>query len=109
MVHEDDFSSPLEYRLLETDTKVILPVGATVRVLITSGDVLHSWAVPSLGTKTDAIPGRLNQALLLLTRPGTFFGQCSELCGVQHGFMPICVESVSLKDYFTFLNLFYTE
>lgn len=64
--------------------------------------------MPSLGTKTDAIPGRLNQALLLLTRPGTFFGQCSELCGVQHGFMPIVVEGVKIKDYFAFLGLFYS-
>jgi len=65
--------------------------------------------VPSLGTKTDAIPGRLNQALLLITRPGTFFGQCSELCGVQHAFMPIAVEAVKMQDYFSFLSLFYNS
>lgn len=69
---------------------------------------MHSWAVPSLGCKMDAVPGRLNQVLLYITRPGSFFGQCSELCGVQHGFMPIVVDAVGLGDYFVFLKIFYS-
>lgn len=65
-----------------------------MRILVTSSDVLHAWAVPELGIKVDAVPGRLNDAITLIRRPGTFYGQCSELCGVGHGFMPIAVESV---------------
>ena len=88
-----------EPRLLEVDNRVVVPVNTNIRVLVTSTDVLHSWAVPSLGVKCDAIPGRLNQALIYILREGVFYGQCSELCGAYHGFMPIVVESVSASDY----------
>ncbi len=98
MVAEDDLE-PGQLRLLEVDNRVVLPVQTHIRVVITAADVLHSWAVPSLGVKCDAIPGRLNQVSLFIKREGVFYGQCSELCGVNHGFMPIVVESVPVDDY----------
>nr|AGZ03549.1 cytochrome c oxidase subunit II [Naemorhedus griseus] len=88
---------PGELRLLEVDNRVVLPMEMTIRMLISSEDVLHSWAVPSLGLKTDAIPGRLNQTTLMSTRPGLFYGQCSEICGSNHSFMPIVLELVPLE------------
>ncbi|YP_778698.1 cytochrome c oxidase subunit II (mitochondrion) [Zalophus californianus] len=88
---------PGELRLLEVDNRVVLPMEMTVRMLISSEDVLHSWAVPSLGLKTDAIPGRLNQTTLMAMRPGLYYGQCSEICGSNHSFMPIVIESVPLS------------
>lgn len=88
---------PGELRLLEVDNRVVLPMEITIRILVTSEDVLHSWAVPSLGVKTDAVPGRLNQVTLMSTRPGLFYGQCSEICGSNHSFMPIVLEMVPLK------------
>lgn len=81
-------------RLLETDNHVVLPVYTKIRLLTTSEDVLHSWGVPSLGVKLDACPGRLNQVFFELKRPGTFYGQCSEICGALHGFMPITIKAV---------------
>nr|NP_955682.1 cytochrome c oxidase subunit II [Nannospalax ehrenbergi]YP_007626774.1 cytochrome c oxidase subunit II [Nannospalax judaei]AEP83212.1 cytochrome c oxidase subunit II [Nannospalax judaei]CAC95213.1 cytochrome c oxidase subunit II [Nannospalax ehrenbergi] len=90
---------PGELRLLEVDNRVVLPVELPIRMLISSEDVLHSWAVPSLGLKTDAIPGRLNQATITSTRPGLFYGQCSEICGSNHSFMPIVLEMVPLKHF----------
>lgn len=88
---------PGELRLLEVDNRVVLPIEITVRILISSEDVLHSWAVPSLGLKTDAIPGRLNQTTLMAIRPGLYYGQCSEICGSNHSFIPIVIESVPLS------------
>nr|URW97481.1 cytochrome c oxidase subunit II [Crocidura suaveolens] len=90
---------PGDLRLLEVDNRAVLPMEMTIRVLVTSEDVLHSWAVPSLGLKTDAIPGRLNQTTLLATRPGLYYGQCSEICGSNHSFMPIVLELVPLKTF----------
>nr|YP_009754727.1 cytochrome c oxidase subunit II [Hypsignathus monstrosus]QIP52775.1 cytochrome c oxidase subunit II [Hypsignathus monstrosus] len=90
---------PGELRLLEVDNRVVLPMELTIRMLVSSEDVLHSWAVPSLGLKTDAIPGRLNQTTLLSTRPGLYYGQCSEICGSNHSFMPIVLEMVPLKTF----------
>nr|WDE81058.1 cytochrome oxidase subunit 2 [Setophaga pensylvanica] len=87
------------FRLLEVDHRVIVPMNSTIRVIVTADDVLHSWAVPSLGVKTDAIPGRLNQTSFLASRPGVFYGQCSEICGANHSFMPIVVESTPLTDF----------
>lgn len=78
-------------RLLEVDHPLILPSNTYIRLLITSVDVLHCWAVPSLGVKCDAVPGRLNQVFIYIKRPGTYYGQCSEICGVNHAFMPIKV------------------
>jgi cytochrome c oxidase subunit 2 len=86
-------------RLLEVDNKVVVPVNTNVRVLITADDVIHSWAVPSFGIKTDAVPGRMNETWFRATKLGTFYGQCSELCGVNHGFMPIAVDVVSKADF----------
>lgn len=93
-----------ELRLLEVDNRVLLPVGQHIRLIITGGDVLHSFAVPSFGVKMDACPGRLNEVSLFIKRPGVYYGQCSELCGVNHAFMPICVEAVSLEAYVSWLN-----
>ncbi|YP_002726509.1 cytochrome c oxidase subunit II (mitochondrion) [Eretmochelys imbricata] len=87
------------FRLLEVDHRMVMPMESPIRMLISAEDVLHSWAVPSLGVKTDAIPGRLNQATFIITRPGVFFGQCSEICGANHSFMPIVVESVPLQHF----------
>eukprot|EP01041_Mallomonas_annulata_P016532 gene16532-34450_t len=82
------------FRLLEVDNRVYLPVNTHIRLLVTAADVLHSWAIPSFGVKVDACPGRLTQASLYIKREGLFFGQCSEICGINHGFMPIVVKSV---------------
>nr|AFP52714.1 cytochrome c oxidase subunit II [Chelonia mydas]AFP52830.1 cytochrome c oxidase subunit II [Chelonia mydas] len=87
------------FRLLEVDHRMVMPMESPIRMLISAEDVLHSWAVPSLGVKTDAIPGRLNQATFIVARPGVFFGQCSEICGANHSFMPIVVESVPLQHF----------
>jgi len=82
------------FRLLEVDNRVVLPINTPVRLLITSADVIHSWAMPSFGVKVDATPGRLSQASLFIKREGVYYGQCSEICGVNHGFMPIVVSAV---------------
>lgn len=84
------------HRLLQVDNKVYVPVETNVRLIVTSADVIHSWAVPALGIKIDACPGRLNQTALYVKRPGTFFGQCSEICGINHGFMPIAVTALDI-------------
>nr|AWV84175.1 cytochrome oxidase subunit II [Tettigades undata]AWV84188.1 cytochrome oxidase subunit II [Tettigades undata]AWV84201.1 cytochrome oxidase subunit II [Tettigades undata] len=84
-----------EFRLIETDNHMILPFNIQVRLMITSSDVLHSWAMPSMGVSVDAVPGRLNQSSILINRPGFFYGQCSEICGSNHSFMPIVIESVN--------------
>ena len=96
MLTDDQLSKENSLRLLEVDNKLYLPVETNVRLLITSADVLHSWAVPALGVKLDACPGRLNQTSLYIKRPGTFYGQCSEICGVNHGFMPIAVVGLNI-------------
>nr|YP_009433259.1 cytochrome c oxidase subunit II [Phymata americana]AGO27989.1 cytochrome c oxidase subunit II [Phymata americana] len=93
-----------EFRLLEVDNRTILPMNTQVRILVTAADVLHSWAIPSLGIKIDGAPGRLNQGSINLSRPGLLFGQCSEICGANHSFMPIVVESVSLKQFMNWLK-----
>nr|AGY61322.1 cytochrome c oxidase subunit II [Halocaridina rubra] len=89
------------FRLLDVDNRTVLPMNAQVRVLISAADVIHSWTVPALGVKADAVPGRLNQVSFAVNRPGLFFGQCSEICGANHSFMPIVIESTSTD---TFLN-----
>lgn len=103
MIPEDDLEMG-QLRLLEVDNRVVVPVNTHIRMIITSADVLHSWAVPSLGVKCDAVPGRLNQTPLFIKREGVFYGQCSELCGANHAFMPIVVEAVSLQDYVSWLS-----
>lgn len=96
---KDEDLKPGQLRLLEVDNRVVLPVGATVKVLITASDVIHSWAVPSLGIKMDAIPGRVNETWVKINEPGVYYGQCSELCGVGHGFMPIAVQAVPKEEF----------
>lgn len=102
MIPEDDLEVG-QLRLLDVDNRVIVPVSTHVRCLITSADVLHSWAIPSLGIKCDAVPGRLNQVNMFVKRQGVYFGQCSELCGANHAFMPIVVEAVTLNDYISWI------
>jgi cytochrome c oxidase subunit 2 len=85
--------------LLQTDNEVVLPVGEVVRVQITGADVIHSWTVPSFGVKHDGVPGRVNESWFKIEEPGVYYGQCSELCGVRHGFMPITVRAVSKEDF----------
>lgn len=93
------------FRVLETNKRVVLPTDTHIRLLITSVDVLHSWTIPSFGVKVDACPGRLNQANLFIKRAGVFYGQCSEICGVNHGFMPIALMAVaSSRFYFVIMN-----
>lgn len=88
-----------QFRLLDVDNRVVVPVDTHVRFIVTGQDVIHDFAVPSLGLKIDAVPGRLNQTSVLVQREGVYYGQCSEICGVYHGFMPIAVEAVSLEKY----------
>lgn len=101
---EDEDLQPGQPRLLETDMHVVLPVGAKVRLLTTSTDVIHSWALPSFFVKMDAVPGRLNETWFEAVEEGVFYGQCSELCGVRHGFMPITVEVVSQARFNSWVN-----
>nr|WID86932.1 cytochrome c oxidase subunit II [Anomaloglossus megacephalus] len=96
--------SPGQFRLLEVDNRMTTPIGMATRTLITAEDVLHSWAVPALGVKTDAIPGRLNQASFLISRPGIYYGQCSEICGANHSFMPIVIESLPMKEFLSWTS-----
>lgn len=86
-------------RLLGTDTHIVVPVNKTVRMIVTASDVIHAWAIPSFGVKIDAVPGKLNETWFKATREGMYYGQCSELCGKDHGFMPIMVEVVSEEKY----------
>jgi len=102
LVHDkDDLEDPsrLYTRLLTTDTRVVVPVGKVIRVQVTSTDVIHAWAVPSLGVKKDSVPGRLNETWFKADMEGIFYGQCSELCGANHGFMPIEVHAVSEEEF----------
>lgn len=103
MIPEEELAAG-QLRLLEVDNRVVVPANTHIRVIITAGDVLHCWAIPSLGVKLDAVPGRLNQASFFAKREGVFYGQCSELCGVNHAFMPIVVEAVSLNDYCNYID-----
>jgi len=98
MVDEEDLKEG-QPRLLATDNAVVVPVNTEVRVLVAAADVIHAWAVPAFGVKMDAVPGRLNETWFKATREGTFYGQCSELCGTNHGFMPIEVKVVSKEEF----------
>ncbi len=95
----DEEIQPGQRRLLETDPAVVLPTETNIRIQVTAGDVLHSWAVPAFGIKMDAVPGRLNETWVRILDPGTYYGQCSELCGLGHAFMPIMIKAVP-KDAF---------
>nr|YP_010944263.1 cytochrome c oxidase subunit II [Willemoesia forceps]WLW41802.1 cytochrome c oxidase subunit II [Willemoesia forceps] len=112
-VEFDSYLSPSDapslFRLLDVDNRTILPMNTQVRVLITAADVIHSWTLPSLGIKVDAVPGRLNQTSFFSNQPGLFFGQCSEICGANHSFMPIIVESVSMDHFLKWILLMKEE
>lgn len=99
MLSDGEAAKRGEPRLLAVDNRIVVPVGREVRLLTTSNDVIHSWAVPAFWTKMDAVPGRVNEDKFTVMRPGVYYGQCSELCGARHGFMPIAVEAVSEADF----------
>nr|YP_009440924.1 cytochrome c oxidase subunit II [Hydromanicus wulaianus]AHC32054.1 cytochrome c oxidase subunit II [Hydromanicus wulaianus] len=100
-------SSPSSlFRLLDVDNRMIIPMNTQIRSLISSLDTIHAWTIPSMGIKTDAMPGRLNQLTFSINRPGLFFGQCSEICGTNHSFMPICIESINLNFFFKWIKKF---
>ena len=103
MIPESDLELG-QFRLLDVDNKVVLPVDTHIRIIVTGADVLHSFAVPSLAIKLDCVPGRLNQVSILIERTGTFYGQCSEICGVWHGFMPISIEAVPNDNFLQWIN-----
>nr|BCH36300.1 cytochrome c oxidase subunit 2 [Acanthaster planci]BCH36311.1 cytochrome c oxidase subunit 2 [Acanthaster planci]BCH36322.1 cytochrome c oxidase subunit 2 [Acanthaster planci]BCH36333.1 cytochrome c oxidase subunit 2 [Acanthaster planci]BCH36344.1 cytochrome c oxidase subunit 2 [Acanthaster planci] len=108
MIPTSDLSSGMP-RLLEVDNRLILPAQTPIRVLVSSADVLHSWAIPSLGVKMDAVPGRLNQVNFFISRCGIFYGQCSEICGANHSFMPIVIETTNFSSFEAWVSNFLTE
>nr|AMW67815.1 cytochrome c oxidase subunit II [Nallachius americanus] len=99
-------SNPSTFRLLDVDNRSVVPMEMQIRILVSAADVLHSWAVPSLGVKIDATPGRLNQTNFFINRPGLFLGQCSEICGANHSFMPIMIESVPTNLFINWIKSF---
>ena len=101
---EDSELQPGQPRLLSVDNEIVVPVDKVIKVLITANDVLHAWALPSFGVKRDAVPGRINETWFKADRTGTFYGQCSELCGIKHAFMPITVKVVTQEDYKKWLD-----
>lgn len=103
MIPEEDLVTG-QLRLLEVDNRMVIPLNTHIRLIISASDVLHSWAIPSLGIKCDAVPGRLNQTSLFVKREGLYYGQCSEICGINHGFMPIVVEVVNLSNYIAWIS-----
>nr|YP_007026048.1 cytochrome c oxidase subunit II [Carcinoscorpius rotundicauda]AFR25736.1 cytochrome c oxidase subunit II [Carcinoscorpius rotundicauda]AFT65388.1 cytochrome c oxidase subunit II [Carcinoscorpius rotundicauda]WDZ67355.1 cytochrome c oxidase subunit II [Carcinoscorpius rotundicauda] len=100
----DQSMNSFSFRLLDVDNRTILPMNTQIRIMITAADVIHAWTIPALGMKIDAIPGRLNQASTMINRPGLFFGQCSEICGANHSFMPIVIESVNTNTFIKWMN-----
>nr|YP_010698178.1 cytochrome c oxidase subunit II [Thoradonta yunnana]WCF77152.1 cytochrome c oxidase subunit II [Thoradonta yunnana] len=96
MINENNLSS---FRLLDVDNRAVMPIYTNIRILTSASDVLHSWTIPSLGIKIDATPGRLNQSIFFIKRPGLMFGQCSEICGMNHSFMPIAIEAINTKSF----------
>ena len=103
MVPETDLEDG-QLRLLEVDNRMVVPIDTHIRFIVTGADVIHDFAVPSLGLKIDAIPGRLNQTSVLIEREGVFYGQCSEICGVYHGFMPVAIEAVTPEKYLAWID-----
>jgi cytochrome c oxidase subunit 2 len=96
---EDEDLQPDQPRLLTTDAAIVLPVETNIRLLVTADDVIHAWTIPSFGVKKDAVPGRVNETWFRINEPGMYYGQCSELCGVRHGFMPIMIQAVSKEEF----------
>ena len=103
MLNDDELSDP-KLRLLETDTQIVVPINKVVKLQITSNDVLHAWTIPAFGVKMDAVPGRLNETWFKANREGIFYGQCSELCGPKHAFMPINVKVVSETEFESWID-----
>jgi len=99
MIVTDDALKPGQARLLTADNELVLPAGVPIRLQMTAEDVIHSWAVPAFGVKTDAVPGRLNESWVQINEPGVYYGQCSQLCGVNHGFMPIHVRALPKEEF----------
>jgi cytochrome c oxidase subunit 2 len=104
LLPEDELSLG-NLRLLEVDNRVVLPIDTHIRLIVTSADVLHCWTIPSFGVKIDACPGRLNESSLFVERQGVFYGQCSEICGINHGFIPIAVEILTIEDYVSWISV----
>lgn len=107
----DSYIAPIDesrtlFRLLDVDNRTVIPFNSQIRTLISAADVLHAWTVPALGVKADAVPGRLNQVNFFLNRPGLFFGQCSEICGANHRFIPISIESVTPVTFINWIKKF---
>lgn len=98
-----------QFRLLEVDHRVVLPIGVEIRFLVTSADVIHAWTIPALGVKVDAVPGRLNQLGFTVNRPGVFYGQCSEICGSNHSFIPISIEVVDHTSFIDWIKTYGEE
>nr|WRQ18110.1 cytochrome c oxidase subunit II [Tachinomorphus sp. 1 FYJ-2024a] len=96
--------NPFNFRLLDVDNRIALPFNSQIRMIVTAVDVLHSWTIPSLSVKIDATPGRLNQISFFINRSGIFFGQCSEICGANHSFMPIVLESISPECFIKWIH-----
>lgn len=105
MLSDDEAAAAGHPRLLGTDTHIVVPVNKTVRLIVTASDVVHSWAIPSFGVKIDAVPGKLNETWFNVEREGMYYGQCSELCGKDHGYMPIMVEVVSQEKYDAWIEM----
>nr|YP_009373405.1 cytochrome c oxidase subunit II [Neostylopyga rhombifolia]AQD17626.1 cytochrome c oxidase subunit II [Neostylopyga rhombifolia] len=102
MIPQNEMTSDM-FRLLDVDNRAALPMNTFIRIIVTAADVLHSWTIPSLGVKADATPGRLNQVSFLINRPGILYGQCSEICGANHSFMPIVIESISTNNFINWI------
>ncbi len=102
-------TAPVIPALLTVDNEVVVPVGETVRLLVTASDVIHSWTIPAFGVKMDAVPGRINETWFKADKEGLYYGQCSELCGKDHGFMPIAVRVVSKDQYQNWLSAAATD
>lgn len=105
IIPTDDLQ-PGEFRLLEVDNRIVVPIQLEIRLLVTAADVIHSWAIPTLGIKIDGIPGRLNQLGFTVRRPGVFYGQCSEICGANHTFIPIALEAVDTQSFIDWTTSF---
>ena len=102
MIQDEDLQEG-QPRLISVDNRLVLPANKVIQVLVTGGDVLHSFAMPSLGVKKDAVPGRLNETWMKIDKPGIYRGQCSEICGTGHGYMPIVIEAIPADQFATWV------
>lgn len=104
LLNRENSSNNFNFRLLDVDNRLVLPYFSQIRIIVTSTDVIHSWTIPSIGLKVDATPGRLNQIVFFINRSGLFFGQCSEICGTNHSFIPIVIERISPNHFIKWLK-----